>query len=397
MQHRMSWPYRLSILGVAIVFSLPILLGLFTGGHKSRSSAENRALQPWPETRRCLSDPKAYLLDFQEYLKDRMRFVVAATTVYNRFLFDTLDISPSKRISINRPYLFFTRHGETQPPFYNLNNVGKLADAAAMEKLKENLELLRMEVAAPNRRIGFAIVPSKPAIYADRLPPDTPTDIRRNCQQVMKGDHLLQPLEFGKMGLSLVYPLDDMVAQRDTPHFFPPEQFHIAGKSAHLMARKTIAAMGIEISDDYAVTPVLSTKVIDLKRALGFEATLNYWDYDYSKKFGLKREEQRPQEVKQYHTRASEFRRFRCSYPMTQRRSLLIGNSFGGPLSFHLAPAYREMVFVSFNGITKADMARFREYIDVYDPDDIIFVFHDGGLHEWMINRMIQSWKLASR
>ncbi len=388
----MSRSYRLSLIFVAILLSLPLILGGILSEGEKRSSLENRTLHAWPDSGTLLSHPRQFLSDFQEYLKDRMALIVPATQIYNRFLYSVMEVSPSKKLSINLPYVFLTRHGESQPPYYNFRNVARLADSGAVNNLETQLSLICRKTEAPGRQIVFAVVPSKPSVYPDRLPGDTPRDVVAACKRVHNGDHYLKEGHVGDLGVKLIFPLKEMIKERYLPHFFPPEQFHVAGKSAHLVALKTLQALNIEISDAYRAEPELASKVNDLERALGFKTWLKYWKYDYDNAFGMVCEHSKPKLVKKFHKRAQEFKRFHCRLPMSDRKALVLGNSFGGPLSRHLAPGYKELVFVSFNGITFEDMAGFLEFINQYAPDDLIFIFHDGGLFEWIVERMTKAW-----
>ncbi|WP_321491550.1 hypothetical protein [uncultured Desulfobacter sp.] len=392
MQHSMSRSYRLALIFIAILLSLPLIFGGLLAEGQKRSSLENRTLHVWPDAGELLARPQSYLSGFQEYLKDRMALIVPATRIYNHFLYAVLGVSPSKKLSINLPYVFLTRHGEAQPPYYNFRNVARLADPDSVDNLEKQLGLIYRKTACPGRQIAFLVVPSKPAVYPDRLPGDTPREIVTVCKRINSGDHYLKKDHAGHWAVNLIFPLAEMIEKRDLPHFFPPEQFHVAGKSAHLVALKTLQALNIKIPDAYRAEPELDTKINDLKRALGFETRIKFWRYDYESAFGMVCEHQKPDRVKKFHKRAEEFKRFQCLHPMTEKKALVLGNSFGGPVSRHLAPGYKELVFVSFNGITHDDMARFPEFINQYAPDDLIFVFHDGGLFEWIIDRMVNAW-----
>lgn len=391
--HTSSMAYKIALILFSAILFAPILKGWVVNSGEKRGISENRTLSAMPTFRTAVGSPRKYLNNFQEFMKDRMAFISEATSKYNYFVFNYLNVSPRTNISINRPYIFFTSHSKDSEEPDNIISASQLANPKKTFEAISRIEKIVAQLTVDERRVIVSIAPTKPVLYGDRLPPLLPSWLKKTCDGLVHGNNMLDKLIREYDRTSIVYPFQEMLDKRDQEQFYPPEQFHFEGRSAHLMAKRTLEAMGILLPNRFDLEPKLSQRNSDLSRVLGFNSAVSYWKYDYTLEFGMTWEDRKPDIVKEYHTRASDYRYFKCKNPITERKALVLGDSFSGVLAFYLYPAYREMISVSFNDITAQDMKGFRGLIDVYDPDDIYLILHDQGIFGWIPIMMEEQWQ----
>jgi hypothetical protein len=214
------------------------------------------------------------------------------------------------------------------------------------------------------------------------LPRRVPETYRQTCREYRTNDNSLDRLRLAaqRQGWSFYYPFEEFHAARYEGNFYPKENFHWAGKSIHLFMPGLMAALAITPADAYFAEPEAKETKAELSRVLGVRLTAEIRDQDFAE-FETTERFQEPGFVRQWYSRAMDFREVTTERAMTPRTALLISNSFGVFAVKFLAPAYSMIVHVNTNDLLPTEGPAFFEGIlERVSPDDVIFMFHDEGV-----------------
>ena len=177
-----------------------------------------------------------------------------------------------------------------------------------------------------------------------------------------------------------MYPFEDFLQLKDQGNFYPKENFHWHGRSAHVAARQWAAKSGISLPDSYSEQWKEIDQRADTSDLLGFDLEFRRGVPDYPG-FGVSEERGATSGMSKYFMgKWKPTGRFVTQNPVTQRTALVIGNSFTEFLVPHLAPVYRELTWVMTNTWSQRETAEYvPRIVELIKPDDLIFVTHDGG------------------
>lgn len=121
---------------------------------------------------------------------------------------------------------------------------------------------------------------------------------------------------------------------------------------------------------------------------LGFRRRVKAWTYNYAP-YQVKRKRSHPRWIKEYYAAAKGFNLYTTGRPASERRAVVLSNSFGTFVAGHLAPGFSELYHVNLNHLTPAEAGPFlAAVLDRTKATDLIYLVHDAGLPSEALKRM---------
>ncbi|MFK8041444.1 hypothetical protein, partial [Congregibacter sp.] len=285
---------RLAIAAVALVFLLPAVAGFFTD-HKARQNWEKRELAAFPDVRQAES-AKTFFPELESFVNDHIGFAMSLNKTYRMLQFYLFGDSPVANVDVGEDgFVFFNAHSAARP-----HAALRKSCIARMPQVK-SVELAMEQFGSSVRRrgasISYALVPSKPLLYPDRLPRTVPAPVRRACTSLdpmLSTAGLLKSRSEGKDYL-IHFPVEELLELRDEPAFYPPGNFHSASMINHVFAKGLLRSLGIEPGDSYSKGARLGEIGADM-RVMGFTRRVEAWRYPYAD-YGVKVSRAKPEWV----------------------------------------------------------------------------------------------------
>jgi hypothetical protein len=244
-----------------------------------------------------------------------------------------------------------------------------------LEQLPADIAELNAHFAARGTDVRMLLVPSKITLYGDRFTSVAPPNVVRACTRTA---HVNPLVGLNDTGPGLIhYPWEAMRAGRDDPNFYPSGSFHWQGESVHDAMQSWIAAQ-----PEPPLRPLDGTyETVELEQDIpgivGFDR--HYFGREYSNLAnGVHRVTDMLVAFPSGALARHRAQHYVTDNPVFDRRVLVISNSFGIEGHLHLAPIYREMVWVNINGMNAAGQrALLDEWAVQYAPDTIIVLLDD--------------------
>ena len=368
---------------MACVLCLPMVWGGFFTSHEQRSQFENRTLAKFPPLS-FIKEPKQYFSTLDQYVADHMGFTMGLNRLYRKTVYYLFNESTVKNISVAQDgYVFLTSHSSKE---YNLifeELCQSEVSPAILENYVRNIEKINNVVKQFGHRAIFATAITKPVLYPERLPRDVSDKARKNCQGFLKGNNLLKQLqlEVQKKDIVFHYPFKAFMLSKNEAHFFPKENFHWNGLSAHLFARTFFENIGVSVGSDFDKGKHLVETKADLK-IIGFARDIEVWNFPYAD-FGVAGGYQHKElnYMKQQYSHLFDCSYYEAENPLQKKDAIVFSDSFGGPVARHLATGYKTLTHFNIFQLQDSEQKRF--YAQVLGSGknmDIVFLFHDGGV-----------------
>lgn len=370
------------IFAAAVFLSLPAIRGLVEDTTK-RELIENRTLTTFPGLELHSLFTGSFFSQLDLYLSDHFGYSQKLHRFHQSIVYFVFGDDPVPNLTLGRDgFVFLNSHSRDTPysAFESLCVRG--GSAGDLPSLEQHWPDVLEELKRRGIRAALAIVPSKPGLYPEMLPRRVPDSIRQACRAYGDTDNSMVRLrrEGARRGLAIYYPFEEFSAARYSGNFYPKENFHWAGESIHLFMLGLFDALAISPTEAYSADPRTTEIKAELSRILGVRLTATIRDFDYAG-FRVTETSREPDFIRQWYTRASDFREASADNPMTSRTAVVISNSFGAFAVKHLAPAYRRVVQVNVNDVLPGEGAAFfDEVIRQVAPDDLIFLFHDESV-----------------
>jgi hypothetical protein len=369
----------LAMTGLILLLALPMVLGVFNDP-QARSAQEQRQLAAWPALAVLWSRPSTYFMEINAYIDDHFGLALEFNQLYRRVQHYIFGDPPNNRVVYGNDDLVF-RLGNNQDRYAIVREVCDAADAATTQAdaLIEALNHIAGSYADRGVRVMFALVPSKPVLYADKLYPLLEAPFSACIKALAGRNRIVDFVARAKQaGIPLCYPFEAFVALKQTPYFYPPQNYHFDGKSTHVFATSLLRQLNHQLPADYGRQARLIAANADMVPLFGFTRSIKVWDYDYDD-FALSIQWGQPQAVKRYYQRAGDFRLLTSANPLSSQKALLITNSFGAFAAPHVAPAYQTLLQVNINHLQLAEFnGFFNAFCSQWAPDDLIFIFNDA-------------------
>ena len=379
----LRWPARLLILLLVVLLSLPAAIGLLGRDIALLQNLENRRMSPLPPLSLFRESPPQYIEALDSFLKDRVGFRRDANALYRKMRFYLLKDPPAPNISIGRDgFVFMNSHKVNEPNI--IFDLLCLQQTEPKPQLVADMDRTFADLSRYYRGRGFpvtiALAPTNVAVYPDKLPAKVERKYRDSCRAYPTADHLISRLQ--RLGREhdryrLYYPLELFRAHRDEPYFYPKETWHWSGRSAFLFARDLLRASGVV--DRLLLDEPTEVDQIghDLGMFFGFGRTVRARTYPYA---GFRTERDQPDWILELCKQGKALWRYRTENALSDKRGLLISNSFGIELTPHLARGFKEFHFFNLNHLKPdEELEFFRRIVDFTRPDHIYVLFDDAG------------------
>ena len=380
---------RLTTLLLAGILFVPAITGFYSD-HQLRSRIENRTLATLPD----LSTPlvwsnlrgdESVQKQASRFIDDHIGFSLQLNQMYRRFLFYRLGESPDRRVFRTQDgFVFLSYHVGTK--FSAIDGSCPDYDAARLDLSQQNLRTFLQSLQDKSARLAVTVYPSKPNVYPEQLHSGMPAETRRRCDTAK----ILREINAGRQtsiefNALFHYPLDEFKQQRDTAYFYPPQNFHAFGMSTSLFATSLFKKLEIQVPDDVTDGKLLVSRGSDLSMFIGFIAEGQAWYIPYTER-GVSPEPtdwiaealDTAPSITRAHTS-----QYRTRNPLSNKRALVISNSFGTFAARDLAIGYRSLTQININMLPNGGMSDFLSsdiFRDKYD--DIIIVLHDAEMVE---------------
>lgn len=374
---------RCLLLGAAAVLAAPVVLGLGTIDPAKRARALNRPLAEMPKAQSILTDPIGAVGQVADHLADRSLGLLTSARWMAAFRYEVLGDAGARTTVRQGDFTFVADHDLYGERGFRAIHAS-CADANAeglRSQITERGARLAAAAGAPERPVGFLVVPSKPVLYADRLPAAVPAELRKACAAARAdtGWAKTWAADAERHGYRALYPLAAFEEERETPHFYPPENFHSHGAAGHLAAWSMLDRL---YPGDYPPGgPGFRTVTgkADMRSVYLYDRRITILRPRYGK-IRATRDSAAEQEIGERFPGIREFRVWRRETPTLRRRAVAIGNSFSLHVAPHIAVGFDELILVFTNRLS-VDGARaiFLELIPEEAPDAVIFIHHEAA------------------
>lgn len=374
----LSFQSRILVLVVAVFLLLPVIGGLFID-HGDRSRFENRTLAQFPSLSELIA-PNRFFAKFDKFTGDHLGFAVFFNRIYAKSSCFAFKRGIVENVSVTQNgFVFLTSH------FADSHNdaIEQLClpapDPETTRQYYSALRHLDTGINSFGHRMIFGVAITKPVLYPEQLPEDIGPDIKRRCRMFFSNNIIKTIREkAGEDGIIFHYPFGSFMAHRDIPHFYPKENFHWNGYSAHLFSYTLFKKLGVEngVSDS---GKCLSTTEADLK-IMGFERDITVWSYPYDAyciEGGAG--DPRLHYMKKYYSRMNDFSYYETENPLQKKDAILISDSFGKFTAKHLARGYATLRHFNVSHLLEEEKVDFFQHVLTLNRGmDIIFLFFDG-------------------
>ena len=369
---------RIFLLALALLLGVPAIGALFTD-HKARSAWENRPLASFPTLVQS-EDGERFFSELDGYLNDHFGFALEVSRLYRKLAFYVFRDSPSSDISLGKDGFVFVTSFKSGP-FTTLERlcVQGMDERVAVEAANAWVRILR-RFPGKTGNAALIIVPSKPTVYPEKFTMAVPRRYRESCAQYDAERSVAGAIARAvqRAGYVALYPHKDFIRQKYDGNFYPRENFHYSGQSAHWLSRQALMAFGISISREYDEHQIVRSSTHDLTNLLGFPRRLTYAVYPYEH-FLLRKELGAPRYVRDYFARARQFGIIEAGRPLSEKTVLVVGNSFTTFTVDHLAPGYKKLTYIMVNDLQSEEYRGFfDELIPRVGADHTIFVYNES-------------------
>jgi hypothetical protein len=370
------------LLMMAVLLGIPALFGPFAD-HAARVQWERRPLAEFPGLLQQDGAEQPFFSQLNAFLNDHTGFVLEFNRAYRRWVYYGFGDDPQPTITAGLDGFVFIHTPDSRLPYQAFNNTCiRPADASQITETLAKWKGLLDHYTSQGYRTGLIVAPSKRTLYPEKLPASVPQKYRDACASFAQQPNIPgELLKAGELeGRAIVYPFEDFLQLKDQGNFYPKENFHWHGRSAHVAARQWAVKLHISLPDSYSEHWKEIDQRADTSDLLGFDLKVRHVVPDYSS-FGVSEERGATSGMGKYFKgRWKPTGRYVTQNPVTQRTALVIGNSFTEFLVPHLAPVYRELTWVMTNIWSPRETAEYvPRIVELIKPDDLIFVTHDGG------------------
>ncbi|MEM9144586.1 MAG: hypothetical protein AAGC57_00205 [Pseudomonadota bacterium] len=373
---------RSVMVGLAVALAVPIAAGFATIDPEKRARALNRPLAEWPTTEEARQDPIGVVGRLADMAADRSLGLLTSARWLNQLRYETLGDPGGANVVRNGDFVFLTDHDLNGRPDYRAIHASCAArDAERSQEIIARAGVLADASGTPDRKSAILVVPSKPVLYADRLPVAVPADLRDACMEARADLQWAAQLRktAAAQGFLAAYPFRAFDDKRDKPHFYPPENFHTAGWSAHFAAWFVLNRL-------YPGEFVPGSPGFGTVRAKADMPSVYLYDRDIqlrTPRYGkarATRDKADEADLQARYPEVLEFRVWRSTERGSGRTAVVIGNSFSLYIAPHLAVGFDRLVLIYQNRLRVPGARRlYTEVIPEIDPDAVIYIHHDAA------------------
>jgi len=356
-------------------------------------SRENRKLADWPERPAALAEFADYPQQLDAYLDDHFGLRDFLVDSYGKIRFYLLGKASKDHVLVGRDdFLFLAKNpGQLTPKkIWRSCGVEQENTAPAQQAMREALRYFANE----NIDLAYMFVPTKAAIYPDKLP----AGLREQCDKAPRPVSAQLAEIATQLEIPTLYPLEEFKALRQRGIAYYPAQFHwhaeapltAAGLIAKALGRGRLG--GVEPPKEQRQhTPDLARHLPGVD--LGFEFTAyRYGDAAIERCSGDKC----IPGIRDIYGPGLNLNVFTNVSPIagsSKNNLLVLSDSFGWQIAAPLALYFSEVTVVDTNQLKRANGNTFFEWmLEQKKPDTVLLLYSDGGLP----TRLERDWRLFS-
>jgi len=229
----------LSSRGLGIIFSMilaiPAVISLLQAGNLR---SENRHLASFPDAPATQEAILAYSKLLDLWINDHFGFRDRFIKINNYLRFMLFDQFPTIQVIAGRDNrIFLSAHATTQPA-HSAITIPCGYTTTDINKVARQINLLVKSFQTQGIDAKLLIAPSGPMVYSENLP----VWLAQRCKlstppiQSVLGSSLIDP----QVRASLYYPMQEMLALKNTVDVFPKTWFHWAGAGPRAVAGSSV-------------------------------------------------------------------------------------------------------------------------------------------------------------
>lgn len=242
-----------SVLSIALL--VPILSIPFID-HNARQKWERRKLNPLPEIKLLLREPKAAFSRYDDYIADHIGGSFQAIRFrkeINFKVFKSTDDPYIVRSADGALFLTapFTQKERTRPFSWWNHLCITMQKPAYQEVYAKKLKASEAVLGHQGAKVIFTNVPTKSILLPGKLPRSTPDHIKQSCAGLTAQNNHIKTLQAGYQNLNMFYPIEAFKSRMNDPRFFPSTAYHWAGESNWVFTEAFAKEYQIDLPDNW--------------------------------------------------------------------------------------------------------------------------------------------------
>jgi len=388
MKPRTKTRQRLTWASLCVFFALLALpFGVeVTGLDANTSAAENRVPAPAPVWPNGWMDLLALPRRTDAWLRDHFGFRATLVRVNAELRYALFQDASTGQVLFGKGNrLFLSGRDESHPYSIIAYLCGIHVSAATVDAAAVGIRTL-LRAADPDAPASlFVVVPSAPILYAE----DLPDWLSRQCGRPTTIERIVQQVDADPaLAARVIYPIDTLVAAKQTGRVIPLYNFHWSGWGASVTAAMLAEnVLGLHRFINIPVAEQMAASDLsNMVPGLILNDVVIVPDYAAANLvYCYARPECLPELGAPIATVIGDYSRT-LSPRAGSRRLLLLTDSYGAFVAPWFAAWFGEVRHISTNAIGRlsaADRAGLREFLfRRYRPDNVIFLYHDSAMKD---------------
>lgn len=377
---------KVIVLLVGLVLLIPSIMAL-TSDEKELSIKHSRALEEFPSYSMLQDAPVSFFDDFRSWYADRVGFGTDASMVYRKLSYYAFRDSGAPNALVGKnSSVFLTAHNAQ-----DASDLGSIKESCPAEvawpkkqqRMISDWKTIREKFAAADKDVTILIYPSKKTLYPELLPRQIPADIIDRCMAFREKYNPLKVFQ-EEFPESVFDAYDGLHEHKNTPRFYPLQNFHPDGEAVVRAVDDFVAFLGYDAEVETLRSREFSqtTTNADMVNIFGFRRRV---DINVPVDFAAKAVKQDPDFRAQFVKKAgttSAIRRFLNEDAPIKKRVLLITNSFGNRPAPYFSKYFSDVEFIQTNGFNNRQKNKrfFENYALPSQHDHVVFILQDQAV-----------------
>ena len=374
------------VLLVGLLLLIPSVMAL-TSDEKELSIKHSRALEEFPSYSMLQDAPVSFFDDFRSWYADRVGFGTDASLVYRKLSYYAFRDSGAPNALVGKnSSVFLTAHNAQDAS--DLGSIKASCPAKStwpkrQKRMISDWQTIKNKFNAAGIKVSLLVFPSKKTLYPELLPYQIPSDLVERCATFRESYNPLKVLQ-EEFPDSVFDAYETLAENKDTPNFYPLENFHPEGESVVRAVDDFISFVGYksEYESLRSTEFVPSTATADMAKIFGF---IRIVDVNVPVNFDLGTIPEDPDFKKRFLEKAGEtsvIRRYVNEDAPIQKRVLLITNSFGTRPAPFFSKYFSDVEFIQTNRYRSEQKNRdfFESYALVSGHDHAFFILEDQAV-----------------
>lgn len=379
---RQAWAGHYAKCLAVLIFSIPVIYGVFS---RDVASDEKRKLVAFPPMPRTSSEALTYPGRIDQWINDHMGLRSKLIALNNKIRFTLFQEFPTSQVMQGQNGRTFLVAHRADNRDYNAVQVpcGYTPRNGAI--LRNELNQLAAELERRGMAANILLVPSAPIIYTEELP----HFLRQRCErQSTPLPKILQDPALSEVARARTeYPLQELLAAKAKYKIYPDNWFHWGGQGTRLSAELTMRRFGPANNAPPLVSSLQSqpSDISNLFPGVQLHSMVETIDFAASGVTECREAAACFSEVPDVLSKMWATARYQNPRaPLGQL--VIIADSFGLGFAPWMARYYREVVLVPTQDIPTLNpeqLERLRQFLFANTAQrQYLFVYHDTTLHD---------------